>query len=115
MKKEFVVSRIEATQDDALYVYVAFNDPTEYRAGGERLQKNPFGANVMAFTSPEDLMKNLPKAMANISKAIGGGGGVSDSPTFKLTMKEYEDIGIKVGDKVSIEIKKAEDAGDFYR
>ena len=115
MKKEFVVSRIEATQDGGPYVYVAFNDPTEYRAGGERLQQNPFGANVMAFTSPEDLMKNLPKAMANISKAIGGGGGGSDSPTFKLTMKEYEDIGIKVGDKVTIEIKKAEDAGVIYR
>jgi hypothetical protein len=28
-------------------------------------------------------------------------------------MKEYEDIGIKVGDKVTIEIKKAEDAGIY--
>lgn len=113
MKKEFVVSRIEASQDGTPCVYVAFNAPTEYRAGGERLQQNPFGANVMAFTSPEDLMKNLPKAMANISKAIGGGGGTSESPTFKLTMKEYEDVGMKVGDKVTIEIKKAGDAGIY--
>ena len=38
----------------------------------------------------------------------GGGTAISDSPTFKLSMKEYEDIGIKVGDTVTIEIKKSE-------
>jgi hypothetical protein len=26
-----------------------------------------------------------------------------NSPTFKITMKEYEDMAIKVGDKVTIE------------
>jgi hypothetical protein len=29
-----------------------------------------------------------------------------NSPTFKITMKEYEDMAIKVGDKVGIEVKK---------
>ena len=72
-------------------------------------QQNPFGSNVTAFTSPEELMKNLPKAMGDISKMItGGGGGLTDSPTFKMSMKEYEELGIKVGDKVSIEIKKSD-------
>jgi hypothetical protein len=47
-------------------------------------------------------MKNLSKAMAN----IGGGGIPTDSPTFKISMREYEDMAIKVGDKVTIEIKK---------
>jgi hypothetical protein len=37
---------------------------------------NPFGPNMTAFTSPEDLMKNLPKAMANMGKAMGGGAGL---------------------------------------
>jgi hypothetical protein len=60
----------------------------------------------MAFTSPDDLMRNLPKAMSNISKMMGGG-GVSDSPTFKISMKEYEDMNIRVGDKVTINIKKS--------
>ena len=50
-----------------------------------------FGPNMMAFTSPEDLMKNLPKAMANISRAMGGGGALTDSPTLKISMREYED------------------------
>jgi hypothetical protein len=106
MKKDFVISRIEASQDGAPYVYIALSDPNDFKPGAERPQ-NPFGPNMMAFTSPEDLMKNLPKAMANISKAMGGGGGApTDSPTFKISMREYEDMAIKVGDKFSIEIKK---------
>ena len=35
-----------------------------------------------------DLMKNLSKAMANISKAMGGGrGSPTDSPTFKIDIE----------------------------
>jgi hypothetical protein len=53
-------------------------------------------------------MKNLPKAMSNV---LGGGMGVADAPTFKLSMREYEDLGLKVGDKVLIELKKPEVTG----
>jgi hypothetical protein len=57
-------------------------------------------------------MKNLPKAMSNI---LGGGGlggiGLSESPTFKLSMREYEDTGLRVGDAVTIQIEKAETSG----
>jgi hypothetical protein len=49
--------------------------------------------NMMAFTSPEDLMKNLPNAIGNISRAMGGGGALTDSPTF--SMREYQDMAIK--------------------
>ena len=114
MKKDFIISRIEATSDGTPYVYVTFADPNEYKPGAEK-RMNPFGSNVMAFTSPEDLMKNLPKAMNDISKMFSGGSaaGLSDSPTFKVSMKEYEDMGIKVGDKVSIEIRKV-DYGNVY-
>ena len=62
----------------------------------------------MAFTSPEDLMKNLPKAMGNISSAMGRGGPLTDSPTFKISMREYEDMVIKVDDKITIEINKSD-------
>ena len=110
MKREYVISRIEASQDGAPYVYVAISDPNDYRQGGEK-QQNPFGPNMMAFTSPEDLMKNLPKAMANMSRAMAGGGALADSPTFKISMREYEYMGIKVGDKVKVEIKKADNSG----
>ena len=110
MKREYVISRIEASQDGAPYVYVAISDPNDYKQGGEK-QQNPFGPNMMAFTSPEDLMKNLPKAMANMSRAMGGGGALTDSPTFKISMRKYEDLAIKVGDKIIIEIKKLDSSG----
>jgi hypothetical protein len=112
MKKEFIVSRIEASQDGSPYIYITFSDVNDYKSG-ERKQQNPFGSNVMAFTSPEDLMKNLPKAMANISRIMGGGGptGMTDSPIFRMSMKEYEDMGIKVGDKVTIEVTKLDNSG----
>jgi len=115
MRKEFIASKIEASQDASPYVYVSFSDPSDYKSGGEKhQQQNPFGANVMAFTSPEELMKNLPKAMGNLSKMMGGGGGLNtETPTFKISMKEYEDLGIKVGDKVTIEIKKTNDNGTY--
>ena len=31
-----------------------------------------------------------------------------DSPTFRITMKEYEDMAIQVGDRVGIEVEKVE-------
>jgi hypothetical protein len=111
MKKDFIISKIEASQDGTPYIYVTFSDSNDYKLGGER-QQNPFGPNMMAFTSPEDLMKNLPKMMSSISRMVGGSGSAfGDSPTIKMSMKEYEDIGIKVGDKVTIEIKKSENSG----
>ena len=109
MKKEFILSKIEMVHDGSPYVYVGFVAPNDSKSG-EGLQQNPFGPKAMPFTSPEDLMKNLPKAMGNITGMMGGG-GFSDSLTFKLSMREYEDMGLKVGDKVSIEIKKKQDSG----
>jgi hypothetical protein len=64
---------------------------------------------AVLFTSPEDLMKNLPKAMSNTFGTDAGGGMLGDSPTFKITMKEYEDMEIKVGDKVGTEINKVDE------
>ncbi len=110
MKKRFIVSKIEAAQDGSPSVYIGFTDPADYKSG-EAKPLNSFGPKAMAFSSPEDLMKNLPKAMGNIAGIVGGAGGLTDSPTFKLSMREYEDMSLRVGDKVSIEIMKKEDSG----
>jgi hypothetical protein len=86
MKKDFIVSKIEAPRDGSHYVLVAFTD-----------------LNTTVYLSGR-LNENLPKIISNM---FGGG----DSPTFKITMKEYEDMAIKVGDKVRIEIRKADKSG----
>jgi hypothetical protein len=53
------------------------------------------------------LIKNLPKMFS------GGGVGVDlgNSPTFKLSIWEYDETGLRVGDKVTIEIKKSDSSG----
>ena len=109
MKKDFIVSKIEASQDGSQYVFIAFTDPNEPKSSGGA--GSPFGKSgeAIPFTSPEDLMKNLPKIMSSISGA--GGGMHGNSPTFKITIKEYEDMAIKVGDKVTIEINKVDGNG----
>lgn len=107
MKREFVVARIEASQDGSPYVYVTFNDPKDYKPDRPM---SPFGQNTMAFSSIEDMMKNMPKVMASMPGMFGGG-GLTDTPVMKVSMKEYEDMGIKVGDKVTIEVQKIESSG----
>ena len=106
MKKDFIVSKIEAPQDGTQYVLVAFTDPNAPKSTG-----GGGSGQAVPFTSPEDLMKNLPKAMSNMFGAGAGGGTFGNSPTFKITMKEYEDMAIKVGDRVGIEIRKVDDSG----
>jgi len=106
MRREFIVARIEASQDGSPYVYVTFNDPKEYNP--DKPKTNPFGPGTATFNSIEDLMKNMPKVMASFP---GLGGMAAESPTIKLSMREYQDMGIKVGDKVNIEIQKTESSG----
>jgi hypothetical protein len=114
MKKDFIVSKIEASQDGSPYIYISFADPNEPKpsagARGGKFPQSPFGVGAVPFTSPEDLMKNLPKAMSNMFGDAGGAMS-GESPTFKISMKEYEDMQLKVGDKVTIEIKRVDGVG----
>jgi hypothetical protein len=76
---------------------VTFIDRNEPRSAGK-------SGEAIPFTSPEDLMKNLPKVMSNM---LGAGGGMpGNSPTFKITMIEYEDMAIKVGDRLKWKLKR---------
>ena len=56
MKIDYIVSRIEASQDGTPDVYVTYSNPNDFKAGADRTPQNQFGPNMMAFTSPEDLM-----------------------------------------------------------
>ena len=102
MKKDFIVSKIESSEDGSQYVFVAFTDRNEPRSAGN-------GGEAIPFTSPEDLMKNLPKVMSNMYSGSGGMSG--ESPIFRITMKEYEDMAIKVGDRVGMVINKVNSGG----
>jgi hypothetical protein len=104
LKKDFIVCKIEAPQEGSPYVFVTFTDPNEPKSAGG-FDKS---GEAIPFTSPEDLMKNLPKVLSNM---YGAGGIPGNSPTFKITMKEYEDMAIKVGDKVGMEINKVDSGG----
>lgn len=107
MKSEFIVSKIEASQDESSpFVYVIFSN---FNSRNGNKPKSPFGNMGTAFSSPEDLMKHLPKM-------LGGAGGIAgmnlgDSPAFKLSIREYNESGLKVGDKVTIEITKSNTSG----
>ena len=103
MRKEYIVAKIESPQEASHYVYVTFTDDKEYRPEEKKIQ-GQFGPGVGAFNSIEDLMKNMPKIMANVPGL--GGGGQTEFPTVKLSMREYEDMNIKVGDKVYFDIFK---------
>jgi hypothetical protein len=110
MKKQFVVSKIETTQDGSGYIYVVLTDargnftPTRRQQG---FPEKPFGIATIPITSVDDL-KNLPKKISDaINGAFTGGGNSisSDSTTFKMSEREFEELGIKLGDKVTLEIK----------
>ncbi len=113
MRKEYIVARIESPQEGSHYVYVTFSDEKEYKSQETKTQSQ-FGPGVGTFNSIEDLMKNMPKIMANIPGIGGGGrgGGQTESPTVKLSMREYEDMNIKVGDKVYFDIHKYDNSND---
>ena len=111
MKKEFIVSKIEASQDGSPYLYVMLTDTKANFTSTRRQQgfpENPFGVAAIPITSLDDL-KNLPKKISDAIEGTFGGGrnNISsslESTTFKMNTREYEELGIKIGDKVSLEI-----------
>ncbi|MCH7877515.1 MAG: hypothetical protein IIA20_04735 [Thaumarchaeota archaeon] len=109
MKKEFVVKSIDAAPDGAPYVLVSLASIKDMKEGTQNLQ-SPFGSpKVMGFTNMNDMMKDLNKMF---SSGMGGGMGMQGGITqLKLEMHEYKDMGLAVGDKVFLELTKAETLG----
>ncbi len=97
MRKEYVVVRIDAAPDGTPQVLVSLSDPKDVR---DRGQGSFGGPQTMGnFGSMEDLMKNINKIFA--SQMMGG-----FTTTLKFSIKEYEDSGIKVGDKIYLDVIK---------
>jgi len=105
MRKEFVVIRIDAAPDGAPYVVVSLSLAKDMKEGNQ--PPSPFGSNVMGFTIMDDMMKNLNKMMAGGMGGMGGTGNTS----IKLDMHEYKELNLSVGDKVFLDLSKAETLG----
>lgn len=106
MKKEYVVVRIDASPDGAPYVVVSLQATKDFKES-QGFPQSPYGGSgVMGFTNMDDMMKSL-------NKMLGGGGlGMPGGMTsMKLDMREYKELALSVGDKVYLEISKAEVSG----
>ena len=104
MRKEYVVIRIDAAPDAAPYVVVSLSSKKDMQEKDGPLS-SPFGkANVMGFSNMNDMAKELNKMMT-------GGGMMGNTTTIKLDMLEYKNLGLSVGDKVFLELSKAESSG----
>ena len=95
IKAEFVVKEIAAAPDSGPYVLVTLVDPRDmkesYRPRGQPV--------VMGAGSIDELVKG-------ITKSFGGQMAQGFTTIIKLDMREYEDSGLRIGDRVKIEISK---------
>jgi len=106
MRKEFVVVRIAAAPDAAPYVVVSLSSKKDVQENNGPLT-SPFGkSNVMGFSNMNDMAKELNKMMSG-----GGVGMMGNTTSIKLDMLEYKKLGLSVGDKVFLDILKAESSG----
>ncbi|MDE1845020.1 MAG: hypothetical protein KGI10_06800 [Thaumarchaeota archaeon] len=104
MKKEYIVVRIDASPDGAPYVVVSLSTSKDFRE--QSTPMSPFGAGgVMGFTNMDDMVKNLNKMLS------GGMGQTGSTTSIKLDMHEYKELNLAVGDKVYLEMTKAEATG----
>ena len=81
MKKEFIISKIETSQDGSPYVYIGLTDTKGNFTPTRRQQsfpENPFGVAAIPITSLDDL-KNLPKKIHNAIEGAFSGGSSKDN------------------------------------
>ena len=106
MMKEFVVVRIDAAPDAAPYVVVSLSSKKDVQENNGPLTSQFGKANVMGFSNMNDMAKELNKMMSG-----GGIGMMGNTTSIKLDMLEYKKLGLSVGDKVYLDLSKAESSG----
>ena len=102
--------KLRASSEGSAYVHVILTDTGIHFSPTRRQQnfpENPFGIASIPITSLDDL-KDLPKKISDAMEHAFRGDGNNTSPestTFKMNSTELEELGIKVGDKVIVEIE----------
>ncbi len=106
MRKEFIVKRIDASQDGAPYVIVSLTSSKDLQEGIKpQSQFDP--SKMMDPSKMGDMVKNL-------NKMLSGAGGMmpgSEGTSLKLDMHEYKAMNLSVGDKVYLDLSKDENTG----
>ena len=97
MKKEYVITEIVAAPDGAPYVLVSLKDPRDMKEH----PRSPFGPQAASFRSMDELFRNLGRTLT--TQLAGGFATV-----IKLALNEYEELNIKVGDRITLDINKSE-------
>jgi hypothetical protein len=97
LKKEYVVTEIVAAPDGSPYVLISLKDPRDMK---ERAQ-SPFGSQVGNFKSMDEIFRNLSRTLT--TQLTSGFATV-----IKLALNEYEELNIKVGDRIVLDISKSE-------
>ena len=83
-------------------VVVSLTSSKEIKEGIQTPQSQ-FGSKVMGFTNMNDMMKDINKMIA---------GGANQSLTsIRMDIPEYKKMNLAVGDKVFLEITKADSSG----
>ena len=106
MKKEFVVQSIDGSPEGAPHVIVSLSSAKDFKEGMDNPQSQLGGPKVMGFTNINDMMKDLNKVFSGMANP-----GTSGLTQIKLDMHEYRDMGLSVGDKVTLEMTKSEPLG----
>ena len=109
MKKELIVSKVEVPQDGGPYICLVLTDIKGNFTRNKRQQgfpENPFGIATIPITSLDDL-NNLPKRISDAINAVYGSSDNNNAPydstTLKMTQQEFQELGIKKGDKITLE------------
>jgi hypothetical protein len=95
LRKEYVITEVSASPDGSPFVLVTLKDPSDVR-GPQKISPQ---SNMVAFTSMNDMFKNLGNVL---SKQMMG----SFATVVKISLDEYEKLDFKVGDRVAVEINK---------
>ena len=94
LTKEYVVTNISAAPDGSPYIFVTLKDPRE-TSGPQTQSMVPNSENL------DEMLRNLGKI---ITLQMTGG----FTTVVKMRLSEYEDLDVKVGDKLSMAITKVQ-------